>query len=141
MGPRHAMPQTLISMSPPFQTARRVPMLETILKAKIHRAVVTDTELDYEGSIVIGRNLMDAAGIRPYEQVLVVNFTNGARLWTYAILGDDGAIGLRGGAARLGMEGDVVTILTFAMVGPDEDHCPRVVLVKEGNQVDKVLTC
>lgn len=116
-------------------------MLQTVLKAKIHRAIVTDAELNYEGSIAIGRNLMDAAGIRPYEQVLVANFTNGARLWTYAIPGDDGTIGLRGGSARLGVVGDVVTILTFVMVDPDEDHCPRVVLVKEGNQVDQVLTC
>ena len=88
-------------------------MLETVLKAKVHRAVVTETELDYEGSIAIGRNLMEAANIRPYEQVMVANFTNGARWWTYAIPADDGVIGLNGGSARMGVVGDVVAIFTY----------------------------
>jgi len=116
-------------------------MLETFLKAKIHRAVVTESELDYEGSITIGRNLMEAAGIRPYEQVLIANFTNGNRWTTYAIPADDGVIGLNGGGARLGVVGDVVTIFAYVQVDPEEPHCPRVVLVKEGNQVDMVYTC
>jgi aspartate 1-decarboxylase len=116
-------------------------MMETVLKAKIHRAVVTESELGYEGSIAIGRSLMEAAGVRPYERVLVANFTNGARWWTYAIPGDEGVIGLNGGSARLGVVGDIVAILTFVQVDPDEEHCPRIVLVKEGNRVDQVLTC
>jgi len=116
-------------------------MLETVLKAKIHRVVVTEAEFDYEGSITIGRNLMDAAKIRPYEQVMVANFTNGARWWTYAMPADDGIIGLNGGGARMGVVGDVLAIFTYVQVDPEEDHCPRIVLVKEGNQVDTVLSC
>jgi aspartate 1-decarboxylase len=116
-------------------------MLETVLKAKVHRAVVTESKLDYEGSIAIGRNLMDAANIRSYEQVMVANFTNGARWWTYAIPAGDGVIGLNGGSARMGVVGDVVAILTFVQVGPEEEHCPRIVLIKEGNLVDTVLSC
>ena len=116
-------------------------MLETLLKSKVHRAVVTEADLDYEGSIAIGRNLMDAAGIRPYEQVHIANFTNGKRWWTYAIEAEDGTIGLNGGSARMGVVGDVIAIFTYVRVGPDEMHCPRVVLVEEGNRVGTVLTC
>ena len=116
-------------------------MLETILKSKIHRAVVTESDLDYEGSIAIGTNLLEAGGVRHYERVLVVNFTNGARWWTYAIPADDGTIGLNGGSARMGVVGDIVAIFTFVHLSPDEEHCPRIVLVKEGNQVDHVLSC
>ena len=116
-------------------------MLETVLKAKIHRAVVTESELDYEGSIAIGRDLIEADNIRPYEQVMVANFTNGARWWTYAIPADDGVIGLNGGSARMGVVGDVVAIFTYVHLDPEEEHCPRIVLVKEGNQVDTALSC
>jgi aspartate 1-decarboxylase len=116
-------------------------MLETLLKAKIHKAVVTDADLEYEGSIVIGKNLLDASGIRPYEQVHIANFTNGNRWWTYAIEGEDGTIGLNGGSARMGMVGDVIAIFTYVQVETEEPHCPRVVLLKEGNQVDVVLSC
>ena len=77
-------------------------MLETMLKSKIHRAVVTGANFEYEGSIAIGRNLLDAAGIKPYEQVHIANFTNGQRWWTYAIEGEYGEIGLNGGGARMG---------------------------------------
>src|SRR5512136_3093226 len=71
--------------------------LETVLKAKLHRLVVTETNLDYEGSIEIGTELMEAAGIRPYEQVLIANFTNGSRAWTYAIPHGKGQVRLNGG--------------------------------------------
>ena len=114
-------------------------MLETVLKSKIHRAVVTGTQVDYDGSIAIGRNLMEAARIRPYEQVHVANFTNGERWWTYAIEAEDGVIGLKGGSARKGVVGDVVAIFTYVRLGPDEPHSPRVVLVDEGNRVREVL--
>ena len=116
-------------------------MLETLLKAKIHGAVVTEADLDYEGSIAIGQNLLDASGIRPYEQVLVANFTNGARWWTYAIPADDGVIGLNGGSARMGVTGDVVAIFAYIQVEAGERFCPKIVLVGEDNTVDKVLTC
>jgi aspartate 1-decarboxylase len=116
-------------------------MMETVLKAKIHKAVVTESELDYQGSIAIGQNLLEASGIRPYEQVLVANFTNGSRWWTYAIPADDGVIGLNGGSARMGVVGDVVAIFAFVLLTADEEHCPRIILVSDGNQVDTVLSC
>jgi aspartate 1-decarboxylase len=115
-------------------------MLETFLKAKIHKAVVTEADLDYEGSIAIGKNLLEASNIKPFEQVHIANFTNGNRWWTYAIEGEDGTIGLNGGSARMGMVGDVIAIFTYVRVGPEEQHSPRVVLLKDGNQVDQVLT-
>ena len=116
-------------------------MLLNMLKAKIHTVHVTEAELDYEGSIAIGRDLLKAAAIRPYEQVLVANFTNGNRWWTYAIPADPGVIGLNGGSARLGVVGDTLTILTFVQVDPEEDHCPRIVFVDKENRVSEVLTC
>jgi aspartate 1-decarboxylase len=116
-------------------------MLETILKSKIHRAVVTEADLDYEGSIAIGKNMLEASGIKPYEQVHIANFTNGKRWWTYAIEGEDGTIGLNGGSARMGVVGDVIAIFSYVQVGPEEHHCPRIVLLKEGNQVNVVLSC
>ncbi len=116
-------------------------MLENVLKAKIHRAVVTEVDLGYEGSIAIGRNLLDASTIRPYEQVMVSNFTNGERWWTYAIPAEDGTIGLNGGAARKGITGDIVTIFAFVSVAPGEEICPRIVIVGDGNGVKEILTC
>jgi aspartate 1-decarboxylase len=116
-------------------------MLESVLKAKIHRAVVTEASLDYEGSIAISKSLLDASGIRPYEQVLVANFTNGERWWTYAIPADEGVIGLNGGSARMGVPGDVVAIFAYVLLAPEEDHCPRIILVGEGNGVRDVLSC
>lgn len=116
-------------------------MLETVLKTKIHKAVVTESDLDYEGSIAIGKNMMEAGNVRPYERVYVANFTNGKRWWTYAIPGEEGQIGLNGGSARMGMVGDVVAIFTFVQVTPEEEHCPRIVLLSEGNEVNTVLSC
>ncbi len=114
-------------------------MLESVLKGKIHRAVVTEASMEYEGSIEISRELMDAVGIRPYERVLVADFTNANRWWTYAIPGEPGQVRLNGGAARLGLEGDIVTIFAFTLVAPEEDFHPRIVLVDERNGVREVL--
>ncbi len=116
-------------------------MLETMLKSKIHKAVVTEANLEYEGSIAIGKNLLDASGIRPYEQVLVANFTNAARWWTYAFPAEDGTIGLNGGSARLGAVGDTVAIFAFIQVEAGERFCPRIILVDEDNKVVDVLSC
>ena len=116
-------------------------MLESVLKAKIHRAVVTEASLDYEGSIAISKSLLDASGIRHFEQVMVANFTNGERWWTYAIPADQGTIGLNGGSARKGVPGDIVAIFAYILVTPEEDHCPRIVLVGEGNEVQDIITC
>lgn len=113
--------------------------MRSMLKSKIHRARVTDANIDYEGSITIDKKLMAAADILPYEQVHVLNVNNGARFTTYAIEGKEGAgdICLNGAAARLGIKGDIVIILTYAQV-PEEDlknYHPRVVHVNKNNAI------
>jgi aspartate 1-decarboxylase len=94
-------------------------MERLMLKSKIHRATVTDANLDYEGSITIDRELLRLADILPYEQVHVVDVTNGERLVTYAISGGPGDICLNGAAAHKAHPGDIVIILTYAQV-PEE---------------------
>ncbi|MDW8047991.1 MAG: aspartate 1-decarboxylase, partial [Chloroflexota bacterium] len=86
-----------------------------MLSGKIHRAIVTDANLHYEGSITLDPDLMDAAGILPYEQVHVLDVTNGARLETYAIRGERGSgeVCINGAAAHLIHRGDIVIILTY----------------------------
>lgn len=93
-----------------------------ILKSKIHRVTVTEARLDYIGSITIDRDLMDAAGILPGERVYIVNNNNGARLDTYAIAGErgSGVICLNGAAARLVQPGDIVIIMAYASMTPEE---------------------
>ena len=91
-------------------------MLIEVLKSKIHRAKITQTELDYVGSITIDQDLMDAANLIEGEKVLVVNNNNGERLETYAIAGErgDGMVCLNGAAARKAAKGDIVIIISFA---------------------------
>ena len=93
-----------------------------VLKSKIHRVTVTQSRLDYIGSITIDEDLMDAAGILPGERVYIVNNNNGARLDTYAIRGErgSGVICLNGAAARLVQPGDIVIIMAYASMTPDE---------------------
>lgn len=113
-------------------------MLLTILKSKIHRAVITDADLSYEGSLGIGQELLTAANILPNEQVQVVNINNGERFTTYAIVAEEpGAIVLNGAAARLGLVGDLVIIMAFAQVEVNEakEFKPNVVLVNSKNQI------
>lgn len=109
----------------------------TMLKSKIHRARVTDCNVDYEGSITIDIDLMKAADIVPYERVEVLNINNGARFSTYAIEGRQGSseICLNGAAARLASKGDIVIILTYHSVPSDEAaHAkPRLVYVDSCN--------
>jgi aspartate 1-decarboxylase len=113
--------------------------MRTMLKSKIHRARVTDGNIDYEGSITIDRELMAAADILPYEQVQVLNINNGARFNTYAIEGEAGRgdICLNGAAARLAVRGDLVIILTYADVSEEKlkDYKPRIVHVNERNEI------
>jgi len=113
--------------------------MRTMLKSKIHRAVVTEVDLDYEGSISIDRSLMEAADILPFEQVDVLNINNGARFSTYAIEGerDSGVIGINGAAARLAMKGDLVIIVSYSTVPDDQAmHVkPAIVLVDRQNRV------
>ena len=96
--------------------------MRVMLKSKIHRATVTDSKIDYEGSITIDRRLMQAADILPYEQVQVLNINNGARFTTYAIEGREGSgeICPNGAAARLAVKGDLLIILTYHHVTDDE---------------------
>ncbi len=117
--------------------------MRTMLKSKIHRAVVTEVDLDYEGSISIDRSLMEAADILPFEQVDVLNINNGARFSTYAIEGrrDSGTIGINGAAARLAMKGDLVIIVSYHTVPDDEAMImrPTVVLVDNQNRIIEPL--
>jgi aspartate 1-decarboxylase len=111
----------------------------TMLKSKIHRARVTDCNIDYEGSITIDIDLMKAADILPYERVEILNVNNGARFSTYAIEGNPGAgdICLNGAAARLACKNDIVIILTYQEVAGDQaqDVKPRMVYVDEKNHI------
>ncbi len=111
----------------------------TMLKAKIHRATITQSDLHYEGSITVDRNLLDAAGILPYEQVDVLDITNGARFTTYAIEGvrGSGIIGVNGAAARLVHEGDLCIICAYAQMSTAEakSHEPTLVLMDKNNKI------
>lgn len=111
--------------------------MRTMLKGKIHRAHVTDANVNYEGSITIDRKLMEAADILPYEQVDVVNVNNGARFTTYAIEGERGEICINGAAARLAVKGDIVIILCYEQASDEEARraSPRLVYVDSDNAI------
>lgn len=111
--------------------------MRTMLKGKIHRAHVTDANVNYEGSITIDRKLMEAADILPYEQVDVVNVNNGARFTTYAIEGEKGEICVNGAAARLAVKGDIVIILCYGQFTEEEARrvSPRLVYVDSKNDI------
>jgi aspartate 1-decarboxylase len=113
--------------------------MRTMLKSKIHRARVTDANIDYEGSVTIDSTLMAAADILPYEQVHVLNISNGARFTTYAIEGEagSGTICLNGAAARLAVKGDLVIVLTYTQVPEEQmkDYRPKLVYVSEKNAI------
>ncbi len=113
------------------------PLGRTMLKSKIHRATVTDANLDYVGSITLDRDLLEAADIKPYEQVHVLDVNNGARFETYAIEGPRGGrdVCLNGPAARLVQPGDIVIVLTYADYPESEldEYAPRVVHVDDEN--------
>lgn len=114
-------------------------MILTLLKAKIHRATVTDAHLHYEGSITIDRTLLEASGILPYERVEVYNVTRGSRFATYAIEGEagSGAIEINGAAAHLAGRGDLVIVAAYAQLEPAEAkrHQPRLVFVDALNRI------
>jgi len=114
-------------------------MYRCMLKSKIHRAVLTDTNLNYVGSITIDRNLLEAADILPFEKVQVVNNNSGARFETYVIEGEPGSgqVCLNGAAARLGEPGDILIILSYVQVEEEKarEHKPRVVFVDEKNRI------
>ncbi len=114
----------------------------TMLKGKIHRAVVKQAELNYVGSITIDPKLMEAAGILEYEQVQIVDVENGNRFETYTIDGEPGSgmICLNGAAARQGQVGDHVIIMAYCQMDAKEtaDHKPKVVFVDEENHISRV---
>ena len=116
-------------------------MLRYMLKSKVHRAVVTEADLNYVGSITIDKDIMDAADIIENEKVTIVNNNNGQRFETYVIEGaaGSGIICLNGAAARLALRGDIVIILTYTMLNDEEcqNHKPRLVFVDEKNKVKK----
>ncbi|MDR5658711.1 aspartate 1-decarboxylase [Serpentinicella sp. ANB-PHB4] len=117
-------------------------MLLNMFKSKLHRATVTQADLNYVGSITIDEDLMDVAKILPNEKVQIVNNNNGARFETYVIKGERGSktICLNGAAARLVQPGDQVIILSYCWLSEEEAKTfePRVVIMKEGNEIQSV---
>lgn len=114
----------------------------SVLKAKIHRAVVTEADLHYVGSITIDQDLMDAASLLSYEKVLVADIDNGNRLETYIIAGPRGSgiICLNGASARLVSPGDRVIVMAYCTMSPEEakTHRPTVVFVDEKNAITEI---
>lgn len=114
-------------------------MFLTLLKSKIHRATVTQSDLHYEGSITIDSDLLKRSEILPYEQVDVLNINNGQRFTTYAIEGEAGSgiIGINGAAARLVQKGDLVIICSYAQVEKEtaRNYNPTVLLMDEDNRI------
>lgn len=117
-------------------------MTITMLKAKIHRATVTQAELNYVGSITVDMDLLEQAGIFEYEKVQIVDVNNGARFETYTIAGErgSGVMCLNGAAARMVQTGDKIILMAYAQVSPEEAKGlrPTVLFVDEKNQVTKV---
>lgn len=114
-------------------------MFRQMLRAKIHRATVTDACLEYEGSITIDEDLLDAAGILPYEAVICSNLNNGERFMTYAIGGKRGAgeVVLNGPTARKGATGDQIIIFCYEYYGDEEikRHAPKIIQVDAKNHI------
>ena len=117
-------------------------MIRTMLKSKIHRATITDSDLHYVGSITVDPDLLEAADIRVHEQVAVVDVDNGARFETYTIAGEPGSgmICLNGAAARQVAVGDHVILMCYAQMTPEEakEHHPKVVFVDDENKIARV---
>ena len=116
----------------------------TLLKAKIHRAIVTQADLNYVGSITIDAKLLRESGIMEYEKVEIADVTNGNRLETYAIAGEEGSgiICLNGAAAKLVNPGDKVIIMAYAQMTPEEaqQHRPTVIFVDDDNSIVRKAT-
>ena len=119
-------------------------MLVTLLKSKLHRAQITGVQKDYSGSLSIDQDLLDAAGFLHHEKILVGNITNGERFETYCIPAPRGSgeISLNGAAAHKGKIGDLLVIMTFINLNPDEAAVwePKLVVVEKNNSDFKVLT-
>lgn len=118
-------------------------MQRHMLKSKIHRATIKQADLNYEGSLTVDKELMEAVDLHPYERVMVYNINNGERFDTYAIEGKagSGVIGLNGAAARKGMIGDQIIIVSYAFFSEDEliDYSPKIILLNKSNQIKEWL--
>ncbi|MCY7916271.1 Aspartate 1-decarboxylase [Bacillus subtilis] len=118
-------------------------MYRTMMSGKLHRATVTEANLNYVGSITIDEDLIDAVGMLPNEKVQIVNNNNGARLETYIIPGErgSGVICLNGAAARLVQEGDKVIIISYKMMSDQEaaSHEPKVAVLNDQNKIEQML--
>lgn len=114
-------------------------MQRHLMKSKIHRATITSADLHYEGSLTVDENLLDAADLLPHEEVQVVNVNNGNRFNTYVIPGPrgSGVMQLNGAAARLGLPGDVIILISYGVFSADEAerHSPRVVHLDDRNRI------
>ncbi|HWL11742.1 MAG TPA: aspartate 1-decarboxylase [Ureibacillus sp.] len=119
-------------------------MFRMMMNSKIHRAQVTQADLNYVGSITIDEDLLDAVGMLPNEKVHVVNNNNGARFETYIIAGErgSGVICVNGAAARLVQKGDIVIIISYVYVTNEEakDHEPTVAIMGEGNTIKEMIS-
>ena len=119
-------------------------MYITMLKSKIHRATVTQSDLNYVGSITIDKKLMDAAGLFEYEKVQIADIDNGNRFETYIIAGEEtsGCICLNGAAAKCVEVGDKIIIMAYAQMTPEENenHFPKVVFVNDNNEITEITT-
>ena len=118
-------------------------MFRTMMKGKIHRATVTEANLDYVGSITIDEDILDAVDMLPNEKVAIVNNNNGARFETYIIAGErgSGVICLNGAAARLVQPNDIVIIISYALV-PEEkvkEHQPKIAIMGENNTIREMI--
>ena len=113
-----------------------------MLFSKLHRATITGADLHYEGSIAIDVSLLRAANIRPLQRVEIYDIDNGARFATYAIAGEPGQVMLNGAAARLVQPGDKIIVCAYGDVDIDQAdaHTATVVLLGEGNKIDRILT-
>jgi len=118
-------------------------MFRTMMKAKIHRATVTEANLNYVGSVTIDKEILEAVDILPNEKVQIVNNNNGARLETYVIEGErgSGVICLNGAAARLVQPGDTVIIMSYAMMTDEQakHHKPRIAIMDEQNRIVQMI--
>ncbi|KMY50580.1 aspartate 1-decarboxylase [Peribacillus loiseleuriae] len=119
-------------------------MFRTMMNGKIHRATVTEANLNYVGSITIDEDILDAVGILPNEKVAIVNNNNGARLETYTIAGErgSGVVCLNGAAARLVQPGDIVIIISYVMIAEESVriHKPKVALMNENNEIIEMIS-
>ena len=116
-------------------------MLKCMLRAKIHQATVTDSNILYEGSLTVDQELLDATGMKPFEQVRVSNLNNGERFETYIIPGErnSGTICLNGAAARKGVTGDLIIIFSYGYYTEEEtcDFTPKIVRLDKNNKIIK----